>query len=115
MSSRRRPGPIITGCSYFTRRSITSFFNNEGRGVWVPAFALWHAHISEAPSCGGGVEVFEAVLHGDGPWGLGRWVAVPAAEPADDPGGPREAVGWVRVSEPFASGFEITIEGGERC
>ena len=83
-------------------------------GLWVPANALGHAHIFEAPSSGGGVEVFEAVLHGDGARRFGRWVAVPAAEPADDPGGPGKAVRWMRISEPFALGFEIAIEGGER-
>src|SRR5688572_4268732 len=69
--------------------------------------------MSEAPSCGGGVEVFEAVLHGDGTWRLGRGITVPAAEPADDPGGPREAIGRMRISEPFALGFEIAVEGGK--
>src|SRR4051794_6909254 len=63
----------------------------------VPANALGHAHISEAPSICDGVEVFEAVFEGDGARRLGRWVAVPTAETADDPGGPSEAVGWMRV------------------
>src|SRR6185437_4348303 len=39
--------------------------------------------------------------------------ALPAAEPADDPGSPCKAVGGMRVSEPFALGFEIAVEGGE--
>jgi hypothetical protein len=43
----------------------------ERLGLWVPAFALGHAHISEAPSCSDGEEVFEAVLHGDGTWRFG--------------------------------------------
>src|SRR6185437_11850156 len=79
----------------------------------VAANALGHAHISEGPSFDGGVEVFEAVFHGDGTWWFGRWVTVPAAEPADDPGSPCKAVGGMRVSEPFALGFEIAVEGGE--
>src|SRR6266480_2477043 len=81
----------------------------------VPANAGGHAHISEAPSCGSGVEVFEAMPHGDGAWRFGRWIAVPAAEAADDPGRPGEAIGRVRVFQPFALGFEILVEGGERC
>src|SRR6202000_3167512 len=64
----------------------------------VPANALGDAHIFEAPSSDGGVEVFEAVLHGDGTWRLGRRVTVPAAEPTNDPGGPRERVGGGGVS-----------------
>ncbi len=38
-SSRRRPGPIATGGNCFARWSLSSFSNNAGRGVWVPAFA----------------------------------------------------------------------------
>src|ERR1700745_2042621 len=45
--------------------------------AWTPAFALVDAHISEAPSVGEGVEVFEAVPEGDGS-GFGAWVSVPA-------------------------------------
>jgi hypothetical protein len=45
----------------------------------VPVTKLGHAHIFEAPSHSDGVEVFEAVLHGDGTWRFGRWIAVPAA------------------------------------
>src|SRR5260370_36192874 len=81
----------------------------------VPAFALGHAHISEAPSCGGGVEVFEAVPHGDGTWRFGRWITVPAAETADDPGRPGEAVGRVRGFQPFTLGLEVLVEGSEGC
>ena len=81
----------------------------------VPANALGHAHISEAPSCGDGVEVFEAVFHGDGTWRFGRGITVPAAETADDPGGPGKTVGRMRVPEPFALCLEISIESSERC
>src|ERR1700687_680424 len=81
----------------------------------VPAKALGHAHIFEAPSYRDGVEVFEAVLHGDGAWRFGRWIAVPAAEAADDPSGPGKAVGRMRVPEPFTLGLEILVEGAERC
>src|SRR6266446_4938046 len=81
--------------------------------LWVPAFALEHAHIFEAPSDSDSVEVFEAVLQGDGAWRFGGGIAVPAAKAADDPGGPGEAVGRMRVPKPFTLGFEILIEGGE--
>src|ERR1044071_4429140 len=37
----------------------------------VPANALGHAHIVEAPSGGDRVEVFEAVFDGDGTWWSG--------------------------------------------
>src|SRR6266404_3307081 len=79
----------------------------------VPAKALEHAHIFEAPSDSDSVEVFEAVLQGDGAWRFGGGIAVPAAKAADDPGGPGEAVGRMRVPKPFTLGFEILIEGGE--
>src|SRR4051794_35157485 len=61
------------------------------------------------------MEVFETMLHGDGTWRFGRWIAVPAAEAADDPGGPGQAVRRMRVPEPFTLGFEILVEGSERC
>src|SRR6202158_6185178 len=77
--------------------------------------SLGHAHIFEAPSYRDGVEVFEAVLHGDGAWRFGRWIAVPAAEAADDPSGPGKAVGRMRGPEPFTLGLEILVEGAERC
>src|SRR6185312_3539494 len=75
----------------------------------VPAKALGHAHISEAPSSRDGVEVFEAMLHGDGTGRFGRRITVPAAEAADDPGSPGKAVGRMRVLEPFALGLEIAV------
>src|SRR5215213_766135 len=80
----------------------------------VPANALGHAHISEAPSDRDGVKVFETVFHGDWTRWLGGGIAVPAAEAADDPGGPSETIRWMRILEPFASGFDILIEGSER-
>jgi len=76
---------------------------------------LGHAHISEAPSDHDGVEVFETVFDGDWTRRLGRWIAVPAAEAADDPGGPSETVGRMWILEPFAFGFDILVEGGEGC
>src|SRR5918994_2304970 len=60
------------------------------------------------------MEVFETVFHVDRTRRLGRGIAVPAAEAADDPGGPSETVRWMRILEPFASGFDILIEGSER-
>ena len=42
-------------------------------------------------------------------------MAVPAAEAADDPGGPGKTVGWMRVPEALALGLEILVEGDERC
>src|SRR5215204_2620068 len=80
----------------------------------VPAKALGHAHISEAPSDRDGVEVFETVFHGDWTWRLRGGIAVPAAEAADDPGRPSEIVRWMWVLKPLASRFDILIEGGER-
>src|SRR5882757_1716260 len=71
----------------------------------VPAKALGHAHIFEGPSGGYGVEVFEAVLEGDGSGRLGRRVAVPAAEPANDPSGPGKTIRRMWVLEAFASGL----------
>src|SRR5439155_11019691 len=92
-----------------------AFRYHYGRWLWVPAFALGHAHIFEAPSNSDSVKVFETVIDGDGAWRFRRGIAVPAAEAADDPGGPGEAVGRMRVPEPFTLGLEILIEGGERC
>jgi hypothetical protein len=73
-----------------------------------------HAHIFEAPSYSDSVEVFETMLHGDWTWRLGRWVAVPSSEAADDPCGPGKAVGRVRVLKPFALGLKILVECSER-
>ena len=101
--------------SYPSVTGVETFRHNQRQWLWVPAFALGHAHIFEAPSYGDGGEVFEAALHGDGTWRFGGWIAVPAAEAANDPCGPSKAVGWMGVLEPFALGFEILVEGGERC
>src|SRR5882757_11378485 len=38
MSSLRKQGPITTGCCCCSRSS-NSIFQNDRRGVWVPAFA----------------------------------------------------------------------------
>ena len=38
-SSLRTQGPIATGRNCFVRSVLSVFFNNNGRGVWVPAFA----------------------------------------------------------------------------
>src|SRR5258707_15873434 len=53
-ASKKRPG--ITGPSSL---SLPSSYGCDK----CPHY-LGHAHISEAPSCSDGVEVFEAVLHG---------------------------------------------------
>src|SRR6266550_8748255 len=91
-SSSLRKAGTHTPCSIVFGAQAETFRFNERRWLWVPAFALGHAHISEAPSCGSGVEVFETGFEGDWTWRLGRWVAIPAAEAADNPGGPSEAV-----------------------
>src|SRR5258705_200181 len=112
----RIAGRVPVGDLYSKQSSGDSRRENGSQYVSVvPAHALGHAHISEAPSCSNGVEVFEAVLHGDGTGRFGRGVAVPAAETADDPGSPGKAVGRMRILEPFAFGFDILIEGSERC
>src|ERR1700687_2227051 len=120
----RKQGPITTSVRD-RQRTMTEHLSEQQRHggamsaialtLGVPAFALGHAHIFEAPSYRDGVEVFEAVLHGDGAWRFGRWIAVPAAEAADDPSGPGKAVGRMRVPEPFTLGLEILVEGAERC
>src|SRR4029453_6553362 len=46
---------------------------------------------------------------------VGGGLAAQPAEAADDPGGPSETVGRMWVLEPFAFGFNILVEGGERC
>src|SRR5208283_570655 len=61
------------------------------------AAKLADSHIFErAPGLGDAEEVFHAAPHGYGAW-LGSRVAVPPAEPGDDPSGPGEAFGWMRV------------------
>src|SRR5258708_12384507 len=42
-------------------------------------------------------------------------MTIPAAEAADNPGSPGEAVGRMRVFEPFTLDLEILVEGGEGC
>src|ERR1700756_5549872 len=72
----------------------------EVRGVVsepAPAFALGDAHIYQLPSRSEGAKVFQAMPEGDGTWRPGGAIAVPAAQPRDDPGGPGEAVPGVRV------------------
>src|SRR5881397_4232869 len=82
---------------------------------WVPAFALVHAHIFESPSYRDSMEVFETMFEGDWAGRFGRWIAVPSAEAADDPGGPGEAVGWIWVPQALALGLEVLVEGGKGC
>src|SRR6266404_6079888 len=117
--NRATSAQLRTGAETHTPRllifcaGVDGFCSKKGQWLWVPAFALEHAHIFEAPSDSDSVEVFEAVLQGDGAWRFGGGIAVPAAKAADDPGGPGEAVGRMRVPKPFTLGFEILIEGGE--
>src|SRR5260370_891664 len=42
-------------------------------------------------------------------------MTIAAAEAADNPGSPGEAVGRMRVFEPFTLDLEILVEGGEGC
>src|SRR5260370_2928486 len=42
-------------------------------------------------------------------------MTTPADEEADNPGSPGEAVGRMRVFEPFTLDLEILVEGGEGC
>src|SRR6185436_18812901 len=113
--ARGRRDPYSAAVLVGKDKTTATLQYNFGRWRWVPAFALGHAHISEAPSSRDGVEVFEAMLHGDGTGRFGRRITVPAAEAADDPGSPGKAVGRMRVLEPIALSLEIVVEGGERC
>src|SRR5438093_9815729 len=61
------------------------------------------------------MEVFETMFEGDWAGRFGRWIAVPSAEAADDPGGPGEAVGWIWVPQALALGLEVLVEGGKGC
>src|SRR5277367_1871108 len=65
--------------------------------VWTPACALRDAHISEAPSGGDCLKILQAMSKGNWSGRFGGWIAVPAAEPRDNPGRPSQAVPGVRV------------------
>src|SRR5215475_5241839 len=97
----------------FEQAGATTHRNDVSLWLWVPAFALGHAHISEAPADRDGMEVFETVFEGDWARRLGRRVAVPATQAADDPGGPGEAVRLIRVLQSFCPGLELSIEDGQ--
>src|ERR1700730_16456133 len=56
---------------HFPYRPLAECLAHADPPAVVPAKALGPAHIFEAPSYGDGVEVFEAVLHGDGAWRFG--------------------------------------------
>ena len=68
--SERDPGPITTGRCY-AKAGAAIFCDYKTLWLWVPAFALGHAHISKVPSDDEGIEVFEAVFEGDGAWQTG--------------------------------------------
>ena len=62
------------------------------------------------------MEVFEAAFSWR--WGLAISTGVaciPAAKTSDVHAAQARLSGWMRVSEPLALSFEISVEGGERC
>src|SRR5271168_5655949 len=78
-----------------------------------PAWLLPHAHISTFPTVDEGVKVLQTVAEGDWPGRPGRWVAVPTAELCDDPAGPGQAVGGVRVLLERRSTLDMGVEAFE--
>src|SRR5208337_4943474 len=79
-----------------------------------PCYQLADSHIFErAPGLGDAEEVFHAAPHGYGAW-LGSRVAVPPAEPGDDPSGPGEAFGWMRVGLQRCPAPVFRSERGEK-
>src|SRR5271157_645662 len=76
----------------------------------LPQLALRDAHISEYPTFGDGMEIFETPPQGDWSRRLGRRIAVPAAEAPDDPGGPGQAVALVRVLLQRRLAFDLAVE-----
>ena len=60
------------------------------------------------------MEALKTSMHGDGSWRFGIARAVPGSEASDDPGGPSEGVGRMRVLQPLTSGFKLVIEGRQR-
>src|SRR5437764_1042591 len=57
---------------------------------FLPRMTLGDSHIAECPSFGDAVEVLEAVPEGNGTRSFGGGIAIPSAQPCDDPGGPGE-------------------------
>src|SRR3984957_20009921 len=83
------------------------------RMVPLPRFALADSHIFEgAPGLCDAEEVLQAVSHGDGAR-LGSGVAVPSAEPCDDPSGPGEGFGGMRIALQRRATFVFCGESGE--
>src|SRR5262249_3859500 len=80
---------------------------------WVPACALGHAHISEAPSDDDSMELLKTIFEGDGPRPLGGWVPVPSAELCDDPGSPAKAFAWIWIFLERRLAFELGVEACE--
>src|SRR5271167_365485 len=63
--------------------------------------------------CAEGFEPSEAVAHGEGSGRTFRGVSFPAAEAGDDPGGPRQGTGGMRVLLLWGSPFESGLVEGE--
>src|SRR6266705_4581990 len=82
----------------------------DNLSVVVPAKALVHAHISEAPTISNSMEALKTILEGDRAGPLGGWITVPAAELRDDPGGPAKACFGVGVVLERYLAFEPGIE-----
>src|SRR5258708_36775235 len=72
--------------------------------------ALGDSHISEAPSGNHSMEFFETMFEGDRARRLGGRIAVPAAQPGDDPGGPFEAFRAMGIFLKCRGAFEFTVE-----
>src|SRR5262245_49066294 len=83
---------------------------NNGLSAVVPAQALVHAHISEAPIIGNSMEALKTILEGDRAGRPRGWISVPAAELRDDPGGPAKACFGVGVFLERCLAFEPVIE-----
>src|SRR5215208_1414955 len=69
-----------------------------GCGGSLPPCGLTWAHIfGELIAIDDAVEALEAIPHGNGSGGFVALVTCPAAEAGDDPTGPGQAIGWMRV------------------
>src|SRR5882672_10625773 len=79
----------------------------------VPAKALGHAHIFEAPSDDHSMELLKTIFEGDRAWRLGGGIPVPSAELCDDPGGPAQAFFWIRIFLERRLAFELGVEARE--
>src|SRR5580700_4280689 len=74
------------------------------------ASRLGHAHISQSPAFGHSSEVGQSVVKRNWSWRSGGFVAIPASELSDDPGGPSETFRPMGIFLELGLSFQGLVE-----